>query len=130
MMSEQKKILGKYWLNVFEVFPILAVFFMMPRFTALLALVLFALLYLFYRIRHRKQVLALAVIFYMAALLIPADIYVPGFGSSLLMHSEHRGLRFVPVLYGYGAHRRDGGEYFSGGCCVGINDTRWKLVWD
>jgi hypothetical protein len=115
--------------TLIEAFLVLVLLFMLFRLTAVLALVVVVLLYLFFPLHHSKRALTVTLTVFISALLIPVDFYVPGFNGPL-MHSNHSGLRFVRVLYGLGAHRRDGGEFISGGCIVGMHDTRWRLVWD
>ena len=106
----------------------LATLFFMFRFTAAAAFLVFVFLCIFMRNRSRRT-LHVAFALFVAAILIPVDVYVPGWHGPL-RNSEHSGLRFVRVLYGLGAHRLDGGEFISGGCIVGLHDTRWRLVWD
>ena len=105
------------------------ILFFMFRFTAAAAFLIFVLLCVFSRLHHSRRALHVSFALFAAAILIPVDVYVPGWHGPL-RHSEHAGLRFVRVLYGLGARRIDGGEFFSGGCLVGLHDTRWRLVWD
>lgn len=128
-MNTQPQNVGRPRFTFIEAFLVLVLLFMIFRFTALLALVVLALLYLFFPFHHSRRALTVSLAIFIAALLIPVDLFIPGFHLSV-SHSTHSGLRFVPVLYGLGAHRTDGGEYFSGGCIVGLHDTRWRLVWD
>jgi hypothetical protein len=102
--------------------------FFMFRFTAAAAFLVFVFLCIFLRNRSRRT-LHVAFALFVAAILIPVDVYIPGWHGPL-DNSKHSGMRFVSVLYGLGAHRRDGGEFISGGCIVGLHDTRWRLVWD
>jgi len=102
--------------------------FFMFRFTAAAAFLVFVFLCIFLRNRSRPT-LQVAFALFVAAILIPVDVYIPGWHGPL-RNSEHSGSRFVRVLYGLGAHRLDGGEFISGGCIVGLHDTRWRLVWD
>ena len=127
MNSEVQKV-SRPRFTVIEAFLVLVISFLFFRFTVALMLVVLALLYLFFPLHGSRRTLLVASVLFALAVLIPADIYVPGYGS--LMHSEHSGLRFVRVIYGLGAHRRDGGEFISGSCIVGVHDTRWRLVWD
>jgi hypothetical protein len=103
--------------------------FFIFRFTAAAPFLVFILLCIFFRLHRSLSALRVTFALFVVAILIPVDIYVPGFNCPL-EHSQHSGLRFVRVLYGLGAHRRDGGEFISGGCIIGLNDTRWRLVWD
>lgn len=103
--------------------------FFMFRFTAAGAFLVFVLLCICLRWHQSRRALHVAFALFVAAILIPADVYVRGWHGPL-RHSQHSGLRFVRVLYGLGAHRLDGGEFISGGCIVGLHDTRWRLVWD
>ena len=103
--------------------------FFIFRFTAAAAFLAFALLCILFRRHLGYRALPLTFALFLVAIVIPVDVYVPGFHGPLV-HSEHSGPRFVRVLYGLGAHRRDGGEFISGGCVVGLHDTRWRLVWD
>ena len=112
-----------------EALLVLVLLFMFFRFTAILALIVLALLYIFFPLHHSRGALAITLVLFVAALLIPVDIYVRGFHGPL-MHSKHSGLRFVRVLYGLGARPKGDDEAISGGCVVGIHDTRWRLVWD
>jgi hypothetical protein len=107
----------------------LVLLFMFFRFTAVLVLIILALLYAFFPRHRSRRALTATLVIFVAALLVPVDVYIPGFHGPL-MHSKHSGLRFVRVVYGYGARPRDGGEAISGGCVVGIHDTRWRLAWD
>lgn len=112
-----------------EVFLVLVLFFMFIRITAILALIALALLYAFFPLHRSRRALIVAFCVFVAALLIPVDIHIPWFHGPIT-NSKHSGLRFVRVLYGLGAHFTDGRESISGGCVVGVHDTRWKLVWD
>ena len=103
--------------------------FFMFRFTAAAAFLVFILLCVFFRLHHSQKALRLSFTLFVAAILIPVDVYVPGWNGPL-RNSTHSGPRFVRVLYGYGARFRDGRESISGGCLLGIHDTRWRLVWD
>jgi hypothetical protein len=102
--------------------------FFVFRFTAAAAFLVFVFLCIFLRNPSRRT-LYVAFALFVAAILIPVDVYIPGWHGPL-DNSEHSGMRFVRVLYGLGAHRLDGGEFSSGGCIVGLHDTRWRLVWD
>ena len=115
--------------SVLEGCLLLVFLFMIFRFTAAVALLISALLYIFFPLHRSRRALIVAQSLFFAALLIPVDVYVPGFHGPL-MHSKHSGLRLVRVLYGLGARPRDGGEAISGGCVVGLHATRWRLVWD
>jgi hypothetical protein len=115
--------------TVIEAFVILVISFFCFRLTVAVMLVVSALLYLAFPLHHSRRALLVACVLLAVAAVVPVDIYIPRHNGPL-MHSEHSGLRFVRVLYGLGAHRRDGGEFISGGCIVGLHDTRWTLVWD
>ena len=103
--------------------------FFIFRFTAAAAFLVFLLLCIFFRLHLSHRALRLTFALFLAAVSIPVDVYVPGFHGPLV-RSEHSGPRLVSVLYGLGAHRRDGGEFIEGGCVVGLHDTEWRLVWD
>ena len=103
--------------------------FFIFRFTAAAALLAAALLYLFFQLHRSRRNIHVAFALFFVALLIPVDVYVPGFHGPLI-HSKHSGLRLVQVLYGLGARPDENCEAISGGCVVSIHDTRWRLVWD
>ena len=103
--------------------------FILFRFTAVLILIVLGMLYAFFPRHHSRRALTVTLVIFVLALLIPVGFYIPGFHGPL-MHSKHSGLRFVRVVYGLGARPRDGGEAISGGCVIGIDDTRWILAWD
>ena len=115
--------------TLIEAFVVLVILFMLFRITAVLALIALALLYVFFPLHRSRHALMVAFCVFVAALLVPVDIYIPGFHGPL-WNGKHSGLRFVRVLYSLGAHFRDGRESISGGCVVGIHDTTWRLVWD
>lgn len=115
--------------SVLEGFLALVFLFFVFRFTAAFALLALLLLYIFFPLHRSRRAIIVTYVLFFTALLIPVDVYVPGFHGPL-MHSKHSGPRFVRVLYGLGARPRDGGEAISGGCIVGLHDTRWRLVWD
>ena len=100
--------------------------FMIFRLTAALALLVLALLRIFYRLHYSRRAVWLAYAAFILAILIPVDIYVPGFHGPLTGRKGF-GPRLVPVLYGLLIHVGDA-EAISGGCIVGIHDTRWRLV--
>ena len=116
-MNTQPQNISRPRFTLIEAFLVLVLLFMMFRFTVVLTLLLLVLLYLFFPLHQSRRLLTVALAFFVAALLIPVDIYVPGFHGPLV-HSKHSGSRFVHVVYGLGAHRRDGGEFISGGCIV------------
>lgn len=120
---------GRLRFNLLEGFLVLVVLFMFFRLTAVLALAVLTLLYLFLPPHRSRRALFVAFALFVTTLLIPVDIYVPGFHGPLI-NSKHSGLRLVRVLYGLGARPRDNGEAIWGGCIVGLHDTRWRLVWD
>src|SRR5688500_5922569 len=76
--------------------------FFMFRFTAAAAFLVLIFLCIFFRDRSPRT-LRMAFAVFVAAILMPVDLYVPGWNGPLT-HSEHSGLRFVRVLYGLGAH--------------------------
>ena len=115
--------------TVIEGVVVLIIAFFLFRFTVAAMLVVLALLYLLFPFHRSRRALLVASALLALAALIPVDVYVPAYHGPL-MHSKHTGLRFVPVIYGLGARPRDGGEAISGGCVVGVHDTRWRLVWD
>ncbi len=116
--------------TVIEVFVALVIIYVLAvRLTVLASLLTVALLYILFPLHGSRRTLAIAAAVLLLSVLIPFDVYVRGFHGPL-MHSKHNGLRFVPVVYGLGAHLKDGGEAVSGGCVVRPHDTRWVLVWN
>src|SRR5262245_856951 len=128
MNTEIKKIQRLGFIEVAIGVGIPTLFFIF-RFTAAAAFLVFMLLCICFRWHHSRRALHVAFVLFAAAILIPVDVYVPGWHGPL-RNSTHSGPRFVRVLYGLGAHFRDGRESISGGCIVGMHDTRWRLVWD
>ncbi len=99
------------------------------RLTVLAALVVLALLYIFFPLHRSRRALTVTFVVLLLAVLIPVDIYVPGVHGPL-EQSKHSGLRLVQVLYGLGAQPEAGEEVICGGCIVRIHRTRWIVVWD
>jgi hypothetical protein len=115
--------------TVLEAFLTLVFLFVIFRFTAAAVLLAVALLYIFFPLHRSRRAIITAYCLFLAVLLIPVDVYIPGFHGPLI-DSKHSGPRFVRVLYGLGAWPRDHDEAVLGGCVIGIDDTRWRLVWD
>lgn len=128
-MSAEEQKTKRPWRTVLEGFLALVYLLLVFRFTAAVALLALVLLYTFFPLHHSRRAIIVAYSLFVAALLIPADLHVPGFHGSL-RDSKHSGPRFVEVIYGLGAHRTDGGEFISGGCVTGIHGTKWGFVWD
>ncbi len=106
--------------------------FFIFRFTAAAAFLVFLLLCIFFRLHHSRRPLQVAFALFVAAILIPVDVYVPGWHGPLF-GSKHSGLRFVYVVHGMPMVQRcldRYGEFIADGCIVGLYDTRWRLVWD
>jgi hypothetical protein len=103
--------------------------FLVFRFTAVAVFIVFILLCIFFRLHRSRVVLHVAFAFFIAAILIPIDVYVPGWHGPLV-NSKHTGFRFVRVIYGFTSGPLDGSEAILGGCLVGVHDSRWRLVWD
>ena len=106
--------------------------FFVFRFTAAAAFLVFVLLCIFSRLHRSRWTLYIAFALFVAAILIPVDVYVRGFHGPLY-DSKHAGLRFVYVVHGMPRLQRCRelyGEFIADGCLVGIHDTRWRLVWD
>lgn len=106
--------------------------FFMFRFTAAAAFLIFVLLCIFSRLHRSRRALHVAFALFVAAILVPIDVYVPGFHGPLY-GSKHNGLRFVYVVHGMPMVQRcldRYGEFIADGCIVGLHDTRWRLVWD
>lgn len=106
--------------------------FFVFRFTAAAAFLVFVLLCVSFRLHRSWCALHVALALFVAAILIPVDVYVPGFHGPLF-DSKHSGLRFVYVVHGRPRIQRCRelyGEFIAGGCIVGLHDTRWRLVWD
>ena len=102
--------------------------FFIFRFTAAAAFLVFVLLCIFFRLHQSRRALHVAFALFVATILIPVDVYVPGFHGPLV-NSQHSGPRLVQVLYGLrGRPKVD--EAILAGCIVGLHDTRWRLVWD
>jgi hypothetical protein len=99
------------------------------RFTAAVAFLGFVLLCIFFRLHRRPRALHVLFALFMIAILIPVDVYVPGWHGPLV-NSKHNGLRFVRVMYGLTSGPLDGSEAILGGCVVGLHDSRWRLVWN
>jgi len=99
------------------------------RFTAAVALLVVVLLFFLYPLHRNHRLLLAAFALFAAVVLIPIDVYVPGFNGPLV-NSKHSGLRFVRVIYGFTAGPTDGTEAILGGCKVGPHASRWRLVWD
>jgi len=99
------------------------------RFTAAAAFLVFLLLYLSLPRHHSRWALYVAYALFIAAILIPVDVYIPGWHGPLI-NSKHSGPRFVLVMSGFTSGSLDGSEAILGGCAVGPYDTQWRLVWD
>jgi len=118
--------------TVLEIFLCFAVLFLFFRLTAAAMLLLALLSYVFFPLHRNRRAIAAAYILFFAALLVPVDVYVPGFHGPLY-GSKHSGLRFVYVVHGMPKTQQcldRYGEFIAAGCVVGLYDTRWRLVWD
>jgi hypothetical protein len=114
-----------------EFIVILAILCVVFRVTAAIAFVVLVLLYLFYPLHGSRRALMVSYVMVAVALLIPVDIQVPGFHSSV-EGNKRIGLRFVRVTHGLLVRpeaRKDRDEFLAGGCIVGIHPVRWILVW-
>lgn len=131
MNSEPQKVQKSRFIPVAIGIAIPTLFFIF-RFTAAAAFLVFVLLCIFYRLHRSRRALHVALALLVAAILIPVDVYVPGFHGPLY-GSKHSGLRFVHVVHGMPRIQRCldlYGEFIADGCIVGLYDTRWRLVWD
>ena len=115
-----------------EVILALVFLFLVFRFTAAAVFLVLALLYIFFPLHRSRRAIIIAYVLFFAALLIPVDVYAPGFHGPLY-GSKHSGLRFVYVVHGKPRIQRCldmYGEFIADGCVGGLYDTRWRLVWD
>lgn len=128
MNPETQRVLRSFSIPVVMGIAVPTLFFIF-RFTAVAAFVVFLLLCIFFPLHGSRRTLHVAFAVFVVTIAIPIDIYVRGWNGPL-RQSKHSGLRFVPVLYGLGAHPQKNNEAILGGCVVGIHDTRWRLVWD
>ena len=106
--------------------------FFMFRFTAAAAFLIFFLFLALFPLHRSRRSLFLAFALFAVAILVPVDVYVPGFHGPLY-GSKHDGLRFVRVVHGMPRIQNDlalYGEFIADGCVVGLYDTQWRLVWD
>ena len=127
MNSEAQKVQRSRFIEIAIGVGIPTLFFMF-RFTAAAAFLVFVLLCICLRWHHSRRALHVSFALFVAAILIPVDVYVPGFHGPLV-NSRHSGPRLVQVLYGLrGRPKVD--EAILAGCIVGLHDTRWRLVWD
>src|SRR5712664_1173089 len=83
------------------------------RFTAAAAFLVFILLCMFFRLHRSRRRLHVAYALFIVTILIPVDVYVPGFHGPLV-NSKHSGLRFVRVIYGFTSGPLDGSEAILG----------------
>ena len=131
MNTETQKIRKLRFIEIAIGIAIPALFFVF-RFTAAAAFLVFVLLCVFFRLHRSRRTLHVAFALFVAAILTPADVYVPGFHGPLY-GSKHSGLRFVHVVHGMPMVQRcldRYGEFIAAGCIVGLHDDRWRLVWD
>jgi hypothetical protein len=131
MNSEPQKVRKTLSLPVAIGFSIPTLFFIF-RFTAAAAFLVFIVLCIFFRLHRSRRTIQIAFAVFVAAILIPVDVYVPGFHGPLY-GSKHSGLRFVYVVHGMPMVDRclaQYGEFIADGCVVGLYDTQWRLVWD
>jgi hypothetical protein len=115
--------------SVVEALVCLGFLFLIFRFTAAAALLALGLLHLLFPLHRSRRAIVIVYILFFTALLVPVDVYIPGFHGPLI-HSKHSGPRFVPVLYGLGARPGGADEAVLGGCVVSLNCTSWRLVWN
>jgi len=106
----------------------IATLFFIFRFTAAAALLVVVLLFFLFPLHRSRRLLLVAFALFAAAILIPIDVYIPGFHGPLV-NSQHTGPRLVRVLYGFRGPPKEG-EAIMAGCVVSVCDTRWRLVWD
>jgi hypothetical protein len=102
------------------------------RFTSAIALIVVASLYAFFPLHRSLRAIQVSYVLFFVILLIPVDVYVPGFHGPL-EGDKHSGLRFVYVVHGMPMRQNclnKYGEFIAGGCVGGMDDTRWRLVWD
>jgi uncharacterized membrane protein len=102
--------------------------FFVFRFTAAAAFLVLVLLCIFFGLHRSRRALHVAFALFVAAILIPVDVYVPGFHGPLV-NSRHSGPRLVQVLHGLRGRPKEA-EAILAGCIVGLHDTKWRLVWD
>jgi hypothetical protein len=102
------------------------------RTTAAVVLLLFILLYVFFPLHRSTRTLELTYVVFLAAIIIPVDVYIHGFNGPLY-GSQHSGPRLVKVVHGLPRiqHCLDRyGEFVADGCLIGLHDPQWRLVWD
>jgi hypothetical protein len=108
------------------------ILFFVFRFTAAAAFLAFILLCVCFGHHRSRAAIHTAFALFVAAILIPVDVYVSGFHGPHY-GSKHSGLRFVQVVHGMPHIQRcldNYGEFIADGCIVGLHDTQWRLVWD
>jgi len=103
MNTEAPKVQRSRLMEVAIGFAIPTLFFIF-RFTATAAFLVFVSLCIFFRLHRSRRALHVAFAFFVGAVLIPVDVYVPG-SDGPLVQSKHSGLRFVRVLYGFRGHQ-------------------------
>ena len=129
MSAEARKVDWPKFSPIWLGFAIPTLFFIF-RFTAAAAFLIFFLLFITFQLHQSRRSLLFAFALFLAAILIPLDVYVPGFDGPLC-GIKHSGPRFVRVMWGMPRIQQDlnrYGEFVSGGCLVGIYETRWMLV--
>jgi len=105
-----------------------ATLFQIFRFTAAAALLLVILLFFLLPLHRSRGLLFAAYILFAITILIPIDVYVPGWNGQLV-NSYHGGPRLVRVLYGLRSPPKEG-EAIMAGCVTGMYDTKWRLAWE
>ena len=131
MLTDAQKV-EKPRINPWVVALALVWLFFIFRFTAAAAFIAWVLLFFCFPLHQSRRAIHMACALFVVALLIPVDVYVPGFHGPLY-GSKHSGIRFVHVVHGMPMIQRcldKYGEFIADGCVVGMHDTRWRLVWD
>src|SRR2546421_538317 len=131
MNTETQKVQRPRFISVAIAIAIPTLFFIF-RFTTAAAFIIFVSLCIFFPLHRSARSIYVAFTLFLATILIPVDVYVPGFHGPLF-GSKHSGLRFVYVVHGKPMIQRcldRYGEFIAAGCIVGLHDTRWRLVWD
>jgi hypothetical protein len=104
--------------------------FLVFRVTAAAAFLGMIATYIFIRRRQNRRPFVIAWSLFVAALLIPVDVYIPGYHGPLY-GDKHSSIRFVRVVYGLPNTPRcldKYGEFIAGGCVAGIHESQWMLV--
>jgi hypothetical protein len=103
-----------------------------PKLLALVLLITHWAFRRFYPWRSRAVVLTIDLAVFFAALLIPVDVYVPGFHGPLY-GDRHGGPRLVRTVVGMPRMQEcieRYGEFVSLGCSAMPFAPRWVVVWN